>query len=169
MQVRRTLVGVVGLVLMISSLAYAGTATANLSVTATINANCTISTGTVGFGTYDPIVTNATSALNGTGSVTTTCTSATPATITLGQGSNPNTGSTDTAPLRRMKNGTAYLGYSLYSDSARTAVWGNTTATGVASTGTGSAVAVTVYGQVAAGQNQPAGSYSDTVVATVTF
>lgn len=168
MHVRR-FVGIVGLVLMVSSIAFAGTATANLSVTATINANCTISTGTVGFGSYDPIVTNATTALNGTGSVITTCTNASPVTITLGQGTNPNTGSTDAAPLRRMKNGTSYLNYSLYSDTARTTVWGNTGATGVASTGTGSAVTATVYGAVASGQNQPAGSYSDTVVATVTF
>jgi spore coat protein U-like protein len=41
--------------------------------------------------------------------------------------------------------------------------------TGVAHTGTGSATAITVYGQMAAGQNVPAGSYADTVVATVSF
>ncbi len=148
---------------------YAGTATDNLSVTATVSANCTISTAAVAFGAYDPIVTNASTALNGTGTVTVTCTNGSTGTITLAQGANADTGSTDAAPLRRMASGTNRLSYSLYQESARTTVWGNTALTGIARTGTGAADAVTVYGSVAAGQNVPAGSYADTVVATVTF
>lgn len=148
---------------------YAGTATSNLSVTATVSANCTISTAAVAFGAYDPIVAHATAALTGTGTVTVTCTNGSTGTITLGQGANANTGSTDAAPLRQMASGVNRLAYSLYSDTARTVVFGNTAGTGVARTGTGAADAVTVYGSVAAGQNKPAGSYADTVVATVTF
>jgi spore coat protein U-like protein len=88
----------------------------------------------------------------------------------LGQGANADTGSTDAAPLRRLKDsGTNYLSYVLYSDSGRTALWGNDATVDVAATGTGVADAHTVYGRVASGQNKPAGSYSDTVVATVTF
>lgn len=103
-----------------------------------------------------------------TGTVTVTCTSGSAGVITLGQGVNADVGS-DAAPVRRMLAGTDYLSYSLYSDTGRTSVWGNTEVTGVARTGTGAADAVTVYGSVAPGQNVPAGSYSDTVVATVTF
>jgi spore coat protein U-like protein len=148
----------------------AGTATSNLSVTTSVAASCTISTSAVAFGSYDPVVANSSSALDGTGTVTVTCTSGSTGTVTLGQGGNADTGSSDTAPLRRMLAGSSdYLSYSLYSDSGRTTVWGNTTETGVARTGTGSSDAVTVYGSVTAGQNVPAGSYSDTVVATVTF
>lgn len=62
-----------------------------------------------------------------------------------------------------------FLSYALYQDTGRTTVWGNTGGTGVANTGTGTQNALTVYGAVAAGQAVPAGSYSDTVVATVTF
>jgi spore coat protein U domain-containing protein, fimbrial subunit CupE1/2/3/6 len=153
-----------------STVGHAGTATSNLAVTATVSANCSISTAPVAFGAYDPVVANATTPLDGTGTVTVTCTSGDAATITLGQGSNAATGSTDTAPLRQMKDtGSDVLAYSLYSDSGRTTAWGNTAGTGLAETGTGSAQALTVYGAVAAGQNVPAGSYSDTVVATVTF
>jgi spore coat protein U-like protein len=153
-----------------SSVTNAGTATSNLSVTATVAANCTIATSPVAFGAYDPIVANATSPLDGSGTVTVTCTTGSAATITLGQGSNPAAGSTDAAPLRQMKDsGTHVLAYSLYQDSGRTTVWGNTSGTGVADTGSGTAQNVTVYGAVAAGQNVPAASYSDTVVATVTF
>jgi spore coat protein U-like protein len=150
--------------------AFAGTATSNLSATATISANCTISTNPLAFGAYDPIVANASTALNQTGIVTVTCTNGSAATITLGQGSNPNTGSTTALPLRRMNDGgTNFLSYSIFQDSGRTTVWGDTAGTGVTHTGTGTATALTVYGSVAAGQNVPAGNYTDTVVATVTF
>ena len=148
----------------------AGTATSNLSVTATVSANCTISTAPVAFGAYDPVSANASSALDGTGTITVTCTTGSTGTITLGQGSNPATGSTDAAPLRQMKDaGTDVLAYTLYQDSGRTTAWGNTAGTGVAQVGTGAVQNVTVYGAVAAAQNVPAGSYSDTVLATVTF
>lgn len=148
----------------------AGSATSNLSATASVSANCTIATSPVAFGAYDPVVTNNSSALDGTGTVTVTCTSGSTGTVTLGQGANADTGSSDTLPVRRMLAGTSdYLTYNLYSDSGRTTVWGNTAGTGVDRTGTGASDAVTVYGSVAAGQNVPAGSYSDTVVATVTF
>lgn len=148
----------------------AATQTANLTVSASVSASCSISTAPVAFGAYDPVVTNATAALNGTGTVNVTCTTGASTTVTLGQGSNANTGSTDAAPARRMKDSTThFLDYSLFQDSGRTTVWGNTAGTGQASTGTGSQVALTVYGAVAAGQSVPTGSYSDTVVATVTF
>lgn len=148
----------------------ATTNTANLAVTASVTANCSISTAPVAFGAYDPVSTNASAALNGTGTVNVTCTSGASAKVTLGQGLNPASGSSDTAPARQLTDGSShFLTYSLYSDNGRSTVWGNTAATGVASTGTGAQVALTVYGAVDAGQNVPTGSYSDTVVATVTF
>lgn len=158
------------LFLAASSATQAGTATSNLSVTATVSANCTISTAPVAFGAYDPVSANASSPLDGSGTITVTCTTGSNGTITLGQGANAGTGSTDAAPLRQMKDsGTDVLAYSLYQDTGRSTVWGNTPSTGVAETGTGAVQNVTVYGAVAAGQNVPAASYSDTVIATVTF
>ncbi|MBD2326396.1 spore coat U domain-containing protein [Alkalinema sp. FACHB-956] len=153
-----------------ASAASAGTATANLGTSASVTANCTISTAPIGFGAYDPIVANASIPLDATGTVTVTCTNGAPTVVTLGQGSNADTGSTDAAPLRRMANGAAMMSYSLYSDAGRTTVWGNTAGTGTSQNGTGSAQNLTVYGQVAAGQNLvTTGSYADTVVATVSF
>lgn len=146
------------------------TQTSNLSVTASVSANCAISTAPVAFGAYDPTVVNASADLDGTGTVNVTCTSGASTTVTLGQGANADTGSTDAVPLRRMNDGaTNYLAYFLYSEATRTTVWGNTAGTGLAHTGTGSQVGLTVYGRVTGGQNVPTGSYSDTVVATVTF
>ena len=148
----------------------AATSTANLNVSATVGANCSISTTALAFTAYDPVGTHASAPLNGTGAVIVTCTNGASSTLTLGQGSHANTGSSDTAPLRRMQDsGSNVLSYALYKDASHTTVWGNTAMTGVAHTGTGTATSVTVYGQVAAGQNVPAGSYTDVVVATVTF
>jgi spore coat protein U-like protein len=165
-----TLTGVISLSIVAASTTEAGTATSNLSVTASVTANCTISTSPVAFGAYDPVSANASSPLTGSGAVNVTCTSGAATKVTLGQGSNADTGSTDAAPVRRLNDGsTNYLSYQLYTDNGYSTVWGNTAGTGVAHTGTGTQTAITVYGSVAAGQNVPSGSYSDTVVATVTF
>lgn len=155
----------------LGSTAYAATANSNLAVSASVTANCTIDASAgLAFGTYDPVVTNASTDLTGQGSIDTTCTNGAAVTVTLGQGSNADVASTDDLPVRRMLSGASdYLSYQLYSEASRTTVWGNTDITGAAVTGTGAAVSTTVYGLVGAGQNVPSGSYSDTVVATVTF
>lgn len=155
----------------VSSTAGAITATSNLSVTASVTANCTITTAPVAFGAYDPIVTNASAALTGNGTLNVTCTSGASSAVTLGEGSNPNAGSTAAVPARRLKDGgTNFLTYKLFSESTRTTVWGDTTPTGLAAaTGTGSLTTLTVYGAIDAGQNVPAGNYTDTVLATITF
>ena len=164
------LAGAVALALGVASSVDAATATSNLSVTASVTANCTISTTPVAFGAYDPVVTNASAALNGTGAVSVTCTNGATTTVTLGQGGNADTGSTAAAPVRRLKDaGTNFLSYALYSDTGRTTVWGDTAPTGVAHTGSGTLTALTVYGQIPGGQNVAPASYSDTVVATITF
>jgi spore coat protein U-like protein len=146
--------------------ARAGSATANLSVGATIANSCTISTVAVGFPNYDPIVANATSPDNSTsGSVTITCTRGSSPTIGLGTGQNLS------GAQMRMANGTNYLNYALYQDSTYTAVWGNS-GTNLFSPGAAPSKAprtYTVYGQIPGGQDLPAGTYSDTVVATVNF
>ena len=168
---RRLLIaGTAALAMGVVSGSDAATATSNLSVTASVTANCTITTAPVAFGAYDPITANATAALNGTGTVNVTCTNGATTTVTLGQGANADAGSTAAAPARRLSDGaTDFLAYTLYSDTGCTTVWGDTAGTGVAHTGTGTLTALTVYGAVAAGQSVPAGNYADTVVATITF
>lgn len=152
-----------------SGAAFAGTDTDNLSVSATVIDNCLISTEALAFGSYDPVDVNVAGDLEGTGTVSVTCTLDDVVQITLGQGANADTGSSDTAPLRRMTDGTNFLSYALYSDAGRTAVWGNAASVDVETTGSGANEDHTVYGSVGSAQNVPAGAYSDTVVATVTF
>lgn len=150
--------------------AMAGTATSNLTVSSSVPNNCTISTASIDFGNYDPVGANASTNASGTGTVTVTCTSGASANIKLSQGSNADPASTDAIPMRRLKDaGTNRLSYGLYKDNIHTQIWGNTAGTGVSHTGTGSAQAMTVFGLISAGQNVPAGSYSDTVVAEISF
>ena len=144
--------------------------TGNLDVSATVAASCVVSsTQALAFGTYDSVTTHATTPLDASGTVTTICTAGTAAVIRLDQGVNPNTGSTDAAPLRRAANGINMLSYALYSEATHTTAWGNTTPTGLADTGDGAPRKLTVYGRMAAGQRMPVGSYVDTVIAAVDF
>jgi spore coat protein U-like protein len=158
-----------GMVLMVAGFvttASAATATANLSVSATVTNNCTISTAALAFGSYDPVVAHASTNLDGTGTVIVACTKGAVATVGLGLGSNAS-GST-----RQLTDGSSnYLTYEMYQDAGRTTVWGNAVGS-LYSPGAAPSKAArsfTVYGRVVSNQDVPAGSYSDTVVATVNF
>jgi spore coat protein U-like protein len=163
--IARVAVAAGALVLGATAPALAQTATANLSVTATVTKNCSITTTPVAFGSYDPIVANAASPLDGTGTVVVTCTKGAGTRIDLGLGSNA-TGST-----RRMLGGTDLLTYELYTDTGRSTVWGSGAGAGqsIPAAPNKNPRTFTVYGRVAAGQDVGAASYSDTVVATINF
>jgi spore coat protein U-like protein len=146
--------------------AYAASQTASLTVSATVTNNCTITTAALSFASYDPVVGNATANLDGTGRVTVACTRGAAPTIGLG------TGSSSSGSARRLADGTGnFLSYDLYQDSGRSVAWSNT-GTGLLTTTAATSKAArdfTVYGRIAGNQDVPAGSYTDTVVATVNF
>jgi spore coat protein U-like protein len=160
----------IGLAALMSSAALATNATANLGVSANIVSNCTISTSALAFGAYDPI---AGTAVSGTGTVTTACTSdVTAPQVTLGQGLHDIAG-TAAAPQRRLSDGAGtphFLTYNIYLLSNHSTVWDNVTGQ-TAHAGDGTPYGLTTFGQIDANQHAaPAGaSYADTVVATVTF
>ena len=52
----------------------AATATANVTVSATVTNNCSINGGSLAFGAYDPLVTNATDPKDGSGTFSVACT-----------------------------------------------------------------------------------------------
>lgn len=150
---------------------YAATATTSLGVSATVISSCTITTSQVlSFGNYDPLSVNATSPLDGTGSITTVCTANENAVVALDQGGNPVSGSNAATPKRAMiRSGSIdVLAYFLYTNTGRSAVWGDGSTTNP-TTGSGLPQIMTVYGRITQGQNVAPGSYSDTVVATITF
>ena len=146
----------------------AASASASLTVSASVANNCTISTAALAFGAYDPVVTHASANLDATGTVTIACTKGASSTIGLSLGGNA-TGST-----RRLSDGAgtpSYLTYEMYQDSGRTTVWGDAGAALLTPAAAPSKAArnFTVYGRVTANQDVPAGSYSDTITATVNF
>ena len=72
--------------------------------------------------------------------------------------------------VRKMTSGGNTVNYSLYSDSGRTTVWGNTVGTNtVAATGNGAAQSYTVYGRVTAQTTPAPATYTDTITVTVTY
>ncbi len=143
------------------TLATGATATTTFAVTATVQATCVVSATPMAFGTYTAAAASSTS------TVSVTCTNTTPYNVGLNAGSAAGA----TVTTRSMTGpGSALLGYSLFSDSARIVNWGQTIGTDtVTGAGNGSAQALTVYGQVAAGQYLAPGAYTDTITATVTY
>ena len=144
--------------------ALAGSAPANLTVSVVISNNCTITTSAVTFAGYDPL--SATNTDSTGGSVTITCTKGATANIGLDNGANNSSGQ------RRMKDAaTDYLNYFLFSDAGRTTAWGNATGSWFSAPAAPDKTArpYTVYGRITAGQDVPAGTYNDTVIATVNF
>ncbi|MGZ9719422.1 Csu type fimbrial protein [Rhizobium miluonense] len=136
--------------------------TAPFSVSASVAANCLVSIQNVNFGTQGVLHTN----VDATGSVTATCTQGTTYTISL------NGGNASAAPTaRKMSKGTETVTYGLYKDSNRSQPWGdaNTPGSTVAGTGTGTAQLLTVYGRVPPQTTPSPGSYTDTVVVTLTY
>ena len=147
----------------------ADTGTSTMSVSATVRHACSIDTTPMAFGTYDGVVANASTTLNATATIISTCTSGAAAQITMNAGAYEGSGSTD-VPVRRMNAGASeYLVYQVYSDVTRETVWGNTVPTGIVTNGTGSPQTHKVYGSIPSAQLVPEGDYSDQIIVTITY
>ena len=81
--------------------------------------DCTVSTSGVAFGSFDPIA-NTNRDVNGT--ITVTCTGNIGASVSYRLMLSAGGG---TFPTRKMASGANNLNYNLYTDSARTSVWGD--------------------------------------------
>jgi len=137
--------------------------------------DCTFSTTGVAFGVYDPVASTASTA---TGNLTVRCThiggGATKANYTAAL----STGSSGTYAQRQMRAGGSILNYNLFDGASYTRIWGNGTA------GTGVIVGSLlvnpgsnqvneafhpIYGNIPAQQSAAIGSYTDTILVTLTF
>jgi len=143
-----------------SAVAQTNPATTTFGVSATVLKDCIVSATALAFGNYTGAVNTNTS------TVTVTCTKSTTYTVGLDAG----LASGATVTTRQMQNGTNLLNYGLYSNGTWTTNWGNTSGTNwVSGTGSGAAQALTVYGQIPAGQYVTPGTYADTIAVTVTY
>ena len=153
--------------LPLSSAALAGSATTTFNVTASILNKCTISAADLVFGAYDPLVVNAVVPLDVNSTVTVACTKGTAATVGLDAGQN---GPSAVGTTRAMAGGGAFLSYEIFKDAAHATVWGNSGAGLVAYTAASkAAVAITDFGRIPAGQDQPVAAYADKITATINF
>lgn len=151
---------------------------AALAMIAAVDAHaldCSVSVTGVAFGTYDPLVTTPATS---TGNVQVRC-------IHTGGGASRanytvdlSTGGSNVYAQRTMRSGSAALNYNLFTDATYSQVWGN---------GTGGSARVAnsllvnpgnfsqnvishpIYGRIPAQQAVDTGTYSDTIVVTLTF
>ncbi|HEX3464570.1 MAG TPA: spore coat U domain-containing protein [Candidatus Elarobacter sp.] len=118
---------------------------------------------------YDPIGGAAATAA-ATMTISCDASSATAVTVTLDAGTHAGPAATPWRKLMNVADGET-LNYNIYLDAAHATVWGDgTSGTGVESHAqTSGTFALTLYGLIPGGQSVAAGSYSDTVTATLTF
>jgi spore coat protein U-like protein len=140
--------------------AVGSTDTGTLTVTATVNSNCSLSGGTLAFGTYTA---GQTSNLDAQGAINYVNCPAGNLVFELDNGANAN------GSQRRMKSGNNFLNYEIYKTGTRNTRWGSgpdAVTIQLLQPGSGS---VPVYGRIPAGQAVPPGNYSDTVTITLRF
>ncbi len=130
------------------------TATTTFGVSAVVSSGCAVTALPLAFGAYDGTVNNAST------TVTVLCTLGTAYNVGLNAGG----GTGASVATRKLTSGANTLDYTLYTDSGRTTVWGNTVGTNTVSGTYALAQApLTVYGRITASQSVPAGTYNDTI------
>jgi len=151
----------------------ATTKTANDNLTMKIANACVANNATVSFPQYLPNSPTAVTAAGNGASIA--CNVNDSWSIKASTGGNPThaSGTCGAATCTRaMADGAGhYIGYELFIGAccSGTTVWGTTAGHLITGTGDGTAQAIAFWGMVAASQNVPAGTYTDTVVATYTF
>src|SRR5262249_32781666 len=100
------------------------------------------------------------------GTLSVQCTTSLPYAVSLDGGTSGATNPTQ----RKMTFTTSNVVYGLYQDAARSLPWGSTAGVNtVAGTGPARTQTLTVYGRVAPQTTPKVGTYTDTIIATVTY
>jgi spore coat protein U-like protein len=156
-----------GVLLALAGTAQGATKSSTFQVTATVSKNCVMSAAPMSLGTFD-----GTNDLTASSNITVNCTNGTPYTVDLDKGSAP------AFTMRTMKSGTDVLNYNLYTTNTYTTVWGDNTGGTGRNSGTGAGMGagqtqtLTVFGRLRAVDNTgsfSAGTYTDTITATITY
>lgn len=132
------------------------------TVSAIVPAKCSVSNATLDFGARPVLSSNVDASTN----LSVSCSRSLPYSVALNGGL---TGATDPTQ-RAMSKVSERVYYGLYRDAARSQAWGSTTNVNTYSgTGTGVAQSVPVYGRVPPQTTPSPGTYTDTVVVTLTY
>jgi spore coat protein U-like protein len=140
------------------------------------NADCTVTAVGINFGIYDPYLASPDDSV---GEIRVNCTHLSGPAIEVRYTVTLSTGGSGSYALRRLRSGSAALGYNLSSDVARSGVWGNGSAgtlivSGTLRVGPGEGNGVRsavhpIYGRIPALQDAAEGDYTDSIVATLTY
>jgi spore coat protein U-like protein len=141
--------------MLIAMPARAAQGTASFPVSMTVQKVCSFIATVMDFGVYTGAL------LNGTGTVTVTCTNTTPFEVGIDAGMN-NGGYAFNWEM--VGPGGVLLPYQVYTDSAHTIRWGGSTGYDtVTGSGKGAPQVFTAYGQIQAGHFFTPGAYTDTI------
>ena len=154
--------------------AYANKTTAEMNVSADINASCIMSNTDLDFGEYNAIGVNATQDLLATATITTTCTPGTIGSVKMDNGKHPSSkvsrgrGPSSGGYNRNMASGSSKLKYEIYRNEGLTSVWNFLQYKTVIASGTSEDLPV--YAKVFKNQlDAAAGSYTDIINITLTY
>lgn len=159
---------VIGILIFIlaSAATYGSVVTGNLPVSTIVTANCSLNSASLNFGVYDPIGQHRSSSLDGLTTFQISCTKGAYVVITLNNGLHSANAQHST---RAMSNGLGdYLSYEIYTNPGHSNIWSSINPISYISPSS-TVRTQTVYGRIPAGQNEPAGNYTDTVTITATF
>ena len=129
-------------------------------------ASCTVSAGSVAFGSFSPLTL---ANVDSNGSITVNCTDVASYTVALSTGSSGIYGS------RYMVSGGNHLNYNLYSDAAYSQVWGDgnngSSTVSLSNPVNGQNNVHAVYGRIPLSSQRDArvASYSDSILVTVSY
>jgi spore coat protein U-like protein len=147
------------------------------AVVAQAAVTCSVTAGSAAFGVYNPL---SAAPLDSTSTVSVTCSLTTPDTVVVNFIVAMSPGTSGSYGSRAMSSGTSNLNYNLYVDSSRSQVWGDgssstSTASGSISLGHGlgnngsGTVTYTDYARLPPAQDVAPGSYTDSIVVSVTW
>ncbi len=132
------------------------------TVSAIVDRACTVTATDMNFGTSGVLDSN----LDTTNNISVQCTSGTPYTIGLSNGSSGGT----SPSARLMTAGSDNVTYGIYRDTGRTLAWGDSIGVNtVAGVGNGASQSFVGYGRVPSQTSPPPGTYTDTVTVTVSY
>lgn len=151
--------------LLLPAVSLAATLTGTLPVSASVVATCrNLVVATLSHSIYDP---GSASDNDAQSSINIQCTNSTPLVISA-------SGGTGSIVQRQLASGGERLNYNLYTNSARTTIWGDgisgSSTIAAIGAGTANSVAVTIYSRIPKGQaNAAPGAYSDALTVTVSY
>lgn len=148
-----------------SAAAVAASSTTVVPVSATVIDSCTVDATPLTFGNYNSL----SAGMHDTAaSISPLCTNGTFYTIALDAG--VGAGASVSARKLSATDGST-LNYGVYTDAARTTLWGDASGGTVAAsgTGTGATQTLTMYARIPSLQPSPVGSYSDVLTVTLSY